>query len=350
MKTKFNVHKTKFNVHKEIRIGVVGTGHLGRYHIQKYRQISGCRIIGVADVLEQSARQAAAGCDCEIFTDYRKLVGKIDAVSIAVPTSLHHEIASVFLKAGVDVLLEKPMTTTLAEADDLLALAEAGGLILQIGLVERFNPAIIALGEVIGTPLFIESHRLHPFFERGTDVDVILDLMIHDLDIIIHFVHFPVVSVEAVGVSVLSDKVDIANARITFSSGCVANITASRVTGKLLQKTRFFGVEGYHAVDFSKRTLVSLGRKTDAGGKIEIIENHVEIKAVDPLEEEIRAFVRAVADRTTPPVPGREGRDALALALRINEAIDRSRKRSLMFTKLVPAFAGVPAGEGQISP
>jgi len=157
--------------------------------------------------------------------------------------------------------------------------------------------------------------------------------------------------VEAVGVSVLSDKVDIANARLTFSSGCVANITASRVTGKLLQKTRFFGVEGYHAVDFSKRTLVSLGRKVDAEGKIEIIENSVEIKAIDPLEEEIKAFLRAVADRTSPQVSGKDGRKALELALRINDAIDRSRKRSLMFTKLAPAFAGAQAaGEGQFSP
>lgn len=329
---------------KEIRIGVVGTGHLGRYHIQKYRQIPGCRIIGVADVLEQSARQAAEGCACEIFTDYRKLVGKIDAVSIAVPTALHHEVAAVFLAAGIDVLLEKPIATTLAEADELLALAEAKGLILQIGFVERFNPAIIALSDVIGEPLFIESHRLHPFFERGTDVDVILDLMVHDLDIIIHFVNYPVTSVEAVGVSVLSDKVDIANARLTFSSGCVANITASRVTGKLLQKTRFFGVEGYHAVDFSKRTLVSLGRKVDAEGKIEIIENSVEIKAIDPLEEEIKAFLRVVADRTSPQVSGKDGRKALELALRINDAIDRSRR-------LAPAFAGVQSeGEGQSSP
>jgi predicted dehydrogenase len=328
----------------ELRIGVVGTGHLGRYHLQKYRQISGCRVVGIADVVVESARQAAEGCDCEIYTDYRKLIGKIDAVSIAVPTAAHHEVASVLLEAGVDVLLEKPIATTLEEADELLALADVRGLILQIGFVERFNPAIIALGEVIGVPLFIESHRLHPFFERGTDVDVILDLMVHDLDIIIHFVNSPVISVEAVGVSVLSDKVDIANARLTFASGCVANITASRVTGKLLQKTRFFGVEGYHAVDFSKRTLVSLGRKTDAAGKIQIIENPVEIKAIDPLEEEIRAFVRAVRGRTPPPVSGQEGRNALELALRINDAIDRSRK-------LFPAFAGIQvAGEGRSSP
>lgn len=348
MKTKFNVHKTEFNfhktkvdIHKEIRIGVVGTGHLGRYHIQKYRQIPGCRVVGVADILEQNARTAAEGCDCEIFTDYRNLIGKIDAVSIAVPTAFHHEVASVFLKAGVDVLLEKPIAVTLAEADDLVALADSQNLILQIGFVERFNPAIIALHRVIGAPLFVESHRLHPFFERGTDVDVVLDLMVHDLDIILHFVDSQVASVEAVGVSVLSDKVDIANARLTFASGCVANITASRVTGKLLQKTRFFGEEGYHAVDFSKRTLVSLGRKTDAEGKIQIVENPVEIDAIDPLEEEIRAFVRSAADRSTPLISGREGRAALELALRINDAIDGSRKRSLSAANPGAAFTGL---------
>lgn len=317
---------------KEIRIGIVGTGHLGRYHLQKYRKIneaepclSRCRITGIADTVLENARKAADGCDCEIFTDYRKLLGKVDAVSIAVPTAFHYEVASFFLKAGVDVLLEKPISTTLKEANELLALAEANKLIFQVGFVERFNPAITALECVIGKPLFVESHRLHPFFERGTDVDVILDLMVHDLDIITYFVDSPVSSVDAVGVSVLSDKVDIANARLTFASGCVANITASRVTGKLLQKTRFFGTEGYHAVDFSKRNLVSLKRQRNAEGKIEIIENPVEIKPLDPLEEEIRSFLWAITDRTPPLVSGREGRDVLELALRINDAIEKSR-------------------------
>jgi predicted dehydrogenase len=313
---------------KMIRIGVVGTGHLGRYHIQKYRKIPECRIVGVADLVEENARKAAEGCDCEVLTDYRGLPGKVDAVSIAVPTGAHHEVASFFLKAGVDVLLEKPIATTLSEADELIALAKAKRLIFQIGFVERFNPAVTALRSVMGTPLFIESHRLHPFFERGTDVDVILDLMVHDLDIILHFVRSPVTTVDAVGVSVLSDKVDIANARLTFASGCVANITASRVTGKTMQKIRFFGVEGYHAVDFNTRKLVSLCRRCGAGGQIEITENPVTIQAKDPLEEEIRAFVRAVADRTPPPVSGEEGRDALELALRINDAIVRNRERA----------------------
>ena len=333
---------------KEIRIGVVGTGHLGRYHLQKYRNIPGCRVVGVADIAEENARMAADGCDCEVLTDCRGLLGKVDAVSIAVPTGAHHEVASLFLKAGVDVLLEKPIAETLSQADELIALADAKNLIFQIGFVERFNPAITALRSVMGTPLFIESHRLHPFFERGTDVDVILDLMVHDLDIILHFVRSEVSTVDAVGVSVLSDKVDIANARLTFASGCVANITASRVTGKVMQKIRFFGIEGYHAVDFNKRELVSLSRRHGAGGQIEITENPVCIQAVDPLEEEIRSFVRAVEDRTPPPVPGRDGRDALELALRINEAIVRNRGRA-------PFFGGgaapqVATGKGQTQP
>jgi predicted dehydrogenase len=191
----------------------------------------------------------------------------------------------------------------------------------------------------MGTPLFIESHRLHPFFERGTDVDVILDLMVHDLDIILHFVHSPVATVDAVGVSVLSDKVDIANARLTFTSGCVANITASRVTGKIMQKIRFFGIEGYHAVDYHKRKLVSLGRKNGPDGQVIIMENPADVKAQDPLEEEIRAFVNAVTGRTAPPVTGQDGRDALELALLITEAITRNRERAPFL-----AAGGFPGG------
>jgi predicted dehydrogenase len=201
----------------------------------------------------------------------------------------------------------------------------------------------------MGTPLFIESHRLHPFFERGTDVNVILDLMVHDLDIILHFVRSPVETVDAVGVSVLSDKVDIANARLTFASGCVANITASRVTGKSMQKIRFFGLDGYHAVDFNKRELVSLSRRNGAGGQIEITENPVKIQAVDPLEEEIRSFVRAVAGRTPPPVSGRDGRDALELALRINEAIVRNRERA-PFLDATDDFSQGRTGKGRTQP
>jgi predicted dehydrogenase len=309
-----------------VKVGVVGIGHLGNYHLQKYHKIPICKIVGVADCSEERAKKAAEIYGCPALSDHRKLIGAVDAVSIAVPTVSHHRIAKDFLQAGIDVLLEKPIATTIEEADDLVSLAEKNALIFQIGFLERFNPAIVALKTVIGKPLFIETHRLHPFFERGTDVDVILDLMIHDLDIILHFVKSPIMSVEAVGVSVLSDKADIANARITFASGCVANITASRVTGKTMQKIRFFGLEGYHAVDYEKRELVSLSKRNGADGKVEISGNPVEIKKLDPLEEEIRAFLDSVINRNPPLVSGKEGRDALALALLVAEKAKKSQE------------------------
>jgi predicted dehydrogenase len=234
-------------------------------------------------------------------------------------------VARDFLAAGKDVLMEKPFTATLEEADDLIALAAARALVLQVGFIERFNPAIVALDKVIRQPLFIESHRLHPYVERGTDVDVVLDLMIHDLDLILHYVRSPLMNMEAVGVSVLSDKVDIANVRLTFENGCVANITASRVTLKHMQKLRFFGLEGYHSVDFGKREVVSLARREKEGGKMEIGLNDVRVHQHDPLEAEIRAFVDCVVHRTEPRVSGLEARKSLELALLINEKMKTGR-------------------------
>lgn len=304
-----------------IRVGVVGAGHLGTYHLQKYRSIDGCSVVGVADIDHGRCRAASVGNRCDGHADHRKLIGKVDAVSIAVPTEAHYAVARDFLAAGVDVLLEKPMAATREEADDLIMLAEGSGALLQIGFIERFNPAIIALEKVIDTPLFIESHRLHPFFNRGTDVDVVLDLMVHDLDIILHFVKAPPRGVEAVGVSVLSDKVDIANARITFRNGSVANVTASRVTNKKMQKIRFFGPDGYHSVDYGQRELMSLSRRRKGDGSLEICQNTVEIQDYDPLEVEIRGFVDSVITRKGPAVSGREGRDALDLALLVVEKI-----------------------------
>jgi len=303
-----------------LRVGIVGLGHLGTYHCQKYARLPGCRIVGVADIVKERAQKAADQYGCPAFRDCRDLLQEgVDAVSIAVPTAAHFEVARTCLAADVDVLLEKPITSSLAEADDLVSLAEARGRVFQIGHIERFNPAILALDTVMGHPLFVEAHRLHPFFERGTDVDVVLDLMIHDLEICLHYIKGGWTSVDAVGVPVLSDKVDIANVRITFQSGCVANITASRVTGKTLQKIRFFGPEGYHAVDYGKRSLVSLRKGRDAEGRVTITDNQVEVVSHDPLEEEIRSFVQSVRERTPPVVSGRDGRDALALALTIVE-------------------------------
>ena len=309
---------------RKIKIGVVGAGHLGNYHLQKYQKIPDCEIACTADITRESSEKAAEIYNCEALFDHRDLIGKVDAASVAVPTRFHYEVTKDLLSAGIDVLLEKPICVTLREADELISIAQSKGAIFQIGFVERFNPAIAALEKVIEAPLFIESHRLHPFFERGTDVDVILDLMIHDLDIILNFVKSPLKNVEAVGVSVLSNEVDISNARITFQNGCVANITASRVTGKVLQKIRLFGLEGYHSIDYGKRELVSLSRKKGTDGQIEIGQNNVEVEVYDPLEKEIKAFVNSVITRENPLVSGKEGRKSLDLALRIIDKMNDS--------------------------
>ncbi len=305
----------------KIRVGVIGVGHLGNYHLQKYREFPFVEVVGVCDTAGERAEKAALLHSCQACADHRDLIGSVDAVSIAVPTAAHYQVARDFLAAGVDVLLEKPTASTVAEARELNVLAHSQGLVLQIGFVERFNPAVIALAKVLDRPLFIEAHRLHPFFARGTDVDVILDLMIHDLDIILKFVKAPLIDVAAVGVSVLSDRVDIANVRLTFADGCVANITASRVTGKTMQKIRFFGMNGYHAVDFAKRELVSLSKKTNAGNQLDIVQNPVEVKMHDPLEEEIRSFLQAVRGRTAPLVSGEDALPALEAAAKIMDKI-----------------------------
>ena len=302
---------------KNIRVGVVGIGHLGSYHLQKYDKIDNCKIVAVSDTQIERARKAADLYSCAAFTDHRDMLGKVDAVSIAVPTGEHFAVARDFLAAGVDVLIEKPICATIEEADELLRLTEKNKLILQVGFVERFNPAIMALDSVITRPLFIEVHRLHPFFERGTDVDVILDLMIHDLDLILKFVNAPLASMEAVGVPILSDKIDISNVRLSFTNGCIANITASRISAKTMQKIRFFGPEGYHSVDCQKREVLSLSKIVNGDGKQQIVQNHIDVGSHDPLEEEVRSFVRAVLTRSKPLVSGEDGRRSLALAIEI---------------------------------
>lgn len=295
----------------------MGIGHLGNYHLQKYAKLENCKIVAVADTMIERSQKVADIYSCAAFADHRDMIGLVDAVSIAVPTGEHHRVARDFLAAGVDVLIEKPLCSTLEEADELLALAQVKNLILQVGFVERFNPAIMALENVIEKPMFIESHRLHPFFERGTDVDVILDLMIHDLDIILKFVASPLTSVEAVGIPVLSSKIDIANVRLSFASGCVANITASRISAKTMQKIRFFGPEGYHSVDCQKREILSLGKRRNNAGGVEIYQNNIEIGSHDPLEEEIRSYLNVVISRTRPLVSGDDARKSLDLAIDI---------------------------------
>ena len=312
---------------EKTRVGVIGVGQMGKYHLQKYKEIEECTIAGISDIDEGCIKAAAENFSCCTHTDHRDLIGKVDAVSIAVPTSDHFRTAKDFLDNGVHVLLEKPIAATLAEADELIHLSKTNGAVLQVGFVERFNPAITALADFLERPLFIESHRLHPFFTRGTDVDVVLDLMIHDLDIILHFVASPVSRVDATGISVLSEEIDIANARIAFENGCVANITASRVTNKVMQKMRFFSEQGYNSVDFNKRELTSLHRRFDEQGNPVIGQNPVSITAVDPLEEEVRSFVQAARTGQQPVVSGEEARASLGLGLEIIERMNENLEK-----------------------
>jgi len=309
---------------KNIKIGVVGIGHLGKYHLQKYRKMDNCEIVGVADTILEHAQEAAKNYGCFASADYRDLLDKVDAVSIAVPTGEHFKVAADFLAAGIDVLIEKPICATVSEADRLIDLARKKNLILQVGFVERFNPAVMALEKVITRPVFIEVHRLHPFFERGTDVDVVLDLMIHDLDIILKFVNSQVKSLEAVGVPVLSDKIDISNVRLSFDCGCIANITASRISAKTMQKIRFFSPEGYHSVDCQKREILSLNKIMNSEGRQQIVQNNIEVGSHDPLEEEIRSFVEAVCNRAKPVVSGEDARESLKLAVEIVDKMKTS--------------------------
>jgi predicted dehydrogenase len=304
-----------------VKVGVVGVGYLGRYHAEKYANLPQTELVGVVDINPEKARKIASEFKTQSFTDYRDLIPHVKAVSIAVPTPLHCAIASDFLRQGVDVLLEKPITTTLEEAEALITLAHERNLILQVGHLERFNAAIVATWDSIRNPMFIESHRLSFFQERGTDVDVILDLMIHDIDIILNMVKSPVREIHAVGVPVISQHIDIANARIEFQNGCVANITASRISDKMMRKIRIFEPDAYISIDYAAKE-VQVYRKvgqTSPGSYPDIVSEQISIDEKDSLEEEIKAFIHSVTTKEKPVVPGEAGKEALKVALEIIE-------------------------------
>ena len=307
-----------------LRCAVIGVGYLGRFHAQKYAALPEAELVAVVDADAARAGEIAAETACTAVTDYRELLGQVDAVSIVAPTTLHHEIASAFLQQGVHVLVEKPITVTLEEADDLIRLAEENGCVLQVGHLERFNAAIQALeGELDSSPLFIESHRLAPFKPRATDVDVVLDLMIHDIDIILDLVKSDLKNISATGASVLSDSIDIANARLEFDNGCVANVTASRVSQKSERKMRLFLPHAYIGVDFQEKS-VDLYRKGDGEmfpGVPEIRHQSLPCEEQDALEAEIRSFLDTIKNGGTPLVSGGDGRRALATALEINQLV-----------------------------
>ena len=296
-----------------VRAGVVGVGHLGTFHAEKYASMPDVDLVAVVDVNLERAHAVAARCSAEALADYQTLFGRVDCVSLAVPTQLHFAVSQEFLARGIDVLVEKPMTTTVAEGRAVVDAAEHAGRILQVGHLERFNPAIRALVGVVTQPRFIECHRLAPFVERGTDVDVILDLMIHDLDVILSVVHADVQSVEAVGVPVLSNSADIANSRLRFTNGCIANITASRVALKRERKIRIFQPDAYVSVDYGEKH-VRVCRRISNNGTPQITVEEQALGDGDALFDEIEHFVQAVRTRQRPLVDGRTALRALEVA------------------------------------
>lgn len=307
---------------RKLRVGVVGVGYLGKFHAEKYAALPGVKLVGLVDRIPSRAQELADKLGVEAFSDYRELLPIVEAVSIVVPTDQHHRIAKDFLRAGKDVLLEKPMATTSQEAEDLNRTALQNGCQLQVGQLERFNPAFLAAQDKIKVPLFIEAHRLTSFRGRGVEVDVVSDLMIHDLDLILTLVRSTVDHIHAVGIPVLTGKVDIANARVQFAGGCVANITASRISLADQRHLRVFQPDSYLTMDFTAKKVNFYQRILDPGEeKPKIVEQQVEVQPGDALENEIRSFIHSSKSRTTPVVTGVDGQKALALALEIHEQI-----------------------------
>jgi predicted dehydrogenase len=301
-----------------MRVGVIGVGHLGQHHARIYAAMDGVDLVGVADTNAARVGEIAQKFGTVAFADARELLERIDAVSVAVPTEAHVDVSLPFLEAGKAVLVEKPLAASLADADRLLAAAERRGAVLACGHTERFNPAVETARPLIHSPRFIEVHRLGTFPERSLDIDVIFDLMIHDLDLLLAIVGSEVVSIEAVGVNVLTARTDIANARLRFASGCIANLTASRISRERVRKIRFFQHNTYVSVDYASREVEAYalvpadGRPTIRGGKMPVVDD-------EPLRRELADFVAAARTGGKPGVTGREGRDALALATLVAE-------------------------------
>lgn len=312
----------------KLRTAVIGVGHLGRQHARIHAALAAegqSHFVAVCDSDEVTARNIAAERETEWTLDWRSLVGRVDAVSLAVPTESHCDIACELLAAGVHVLVEKPIARTLAEADRMMAAAEKSGALLQVGQLERFNPALVALRPHVRQPLYFEIHRVGEFTARSLDIDVVLDLMIHDLDIVQWLVgeEVEVTDVRAVGIPVLTERVDAANVRLEFANGAVANITASRIGMEKIRKMRFFQPHDYVAVDYATRfaSISSLVPPQDGSARPGVQIRPLEIKDIEPLRAEIEVFLDAAANGKPSPVSGLEGRRALALALRALERI-----------------------------
>jgi predicted dehydrogenase len=312
------------NDERRTAIAVIGVGHLGRHHARLIPSIEGATLAAVVDLIPERARAAAAATGAEVLTDSSLLLDshrRVDAVTIAVPTVAHLEVARPFLERGIHVLVEKPMAASIAEAEEMIAIAARSGATLAVGHTERFNPAVTAALRVLDRPRFIEVHRLSGFPERSLDIDVVFDVMIHDLDLIAAVDPTDVVSVEAIGVPVLTDRVDIANARLKFASGCVANITASRISRDKVRKVRFFQRDMYVSIDYADQEL-DVWRLTPRPGERPAIEGgRLPVEKGEPLQRELADFISAIRDGREPLVPGRDGLRALRLATRVATAI-----------------------------
>jgi predicted dehydrogenase len=308
----------------KVRVGVVGVGALGQHHARVYASLPEADLVGVVDILPGRAEEVAGPLGTKVFSNHMDLFGKIDAVSIATPTILHAEIGEQFLKQGIHVLVEKPIAHTLDEADRLIRAAQQSDRVLQVGHLERFNPAVIQLREIVRKPRFFEAHRMGLFSPRSLDIDVVLDLMIHDLDVICLLVPSPVLHLSAVGIAILTNRIDIANTRIEFEDGCVANITASRVSTDKIRKLRLFQKQEYISLDYTRQDLAIFSLKHKSGAGIpEIVSRRLTPERKEPLQQELHAFLRAVQGLESVECRGEDGRRALALALRI---LDRAEK------------------------
>jgi len=306
-----------------LRVGVVGVGYLGRIHAKIYSQMPGVELVGVVDIDQNACEEISGLHGCPGYTDPRALIGKADAVSIAVPTSTHGEVTLPYLDAGIHTLLEKPIAPTVTEAETIVAAAEERGLVLLIGHLERFNAGIMELAERVKDPRFIESHRLGTFVERATDVDVVTDLMIHDIDIVLTLVKSELTYVSAVGSPVLTDHVDIANARLEFANNTVANVTASRVSMKKFRRIRVFGSDGYHALNFMDQQIDIVSKTEPAPGQLYpgLKAEQVKVEPRPPLDAELEHFIETVRTSGRPLVNGRDGIKALQVAQQVHQAI-----------------------------
>lgn len=300
-----------------LRVAVVGVGHLGRHHARILAALPGVDLVSVVDVNRERAREIAASSGTAATYDARDLLGRVDAITVAVPTEQHAQVALPFLASGVPVLIEKPLARDVAEADALIAAAAKAGVPLAVGQTERFNPAVDAARPLLTDPRFVEVHRLGTFPERSLDIDVVFDLMIHDLDIVLSIVGGEVASIEAVGVPVLTGRVDIANARVRFANGCIANLTASRISRDRVRKIRFFQPSAYVSIDYAAQK-VETYRLVKGSGPLPSIEGgDVPVANEEPLKRELADFVEAIVTKRAPRVDGVQGRRALALAQHI---------------------------------